>query len=83
MLLTSPIERDGCSNDGDPPQDGDDGQNHGITAQTASSIDVALLQTVSGLNRVKTVKKCLSWDVIKTKTQLPVNNFYIYTFCCF
>ncbi len=53
MLLTSPVEGDGCGDDGDPSQDGDDGQNHGITAQTASSVDVALLQTVSGLNRVK------------------------------
>lgn len=54
MLLTSPVKGDGGGDDSDPSQDGDDGQNHGVAAQAASSIDVALLQTVSGLNRVKT-----------------------------
>lgn len=54
MLLTSPVEGNGGGDDGDPSQDGDNGQNHGVATQTASSIDVALLQTVPGLNRVKT-----------------------------
>lgn len=64
MWLTSPVEGDGGGDDGDASQDGDDGQNHGVAAQTASSVHVALLQTVSGLNRVKPVSRCLSWDVI-------------------
>uniref|UniRef100_A0A8C2WJ36 Methyltransferase 23, arginine n=1 Tax=Cyclopterus lumpus TaxID=8103 RepID=A0A8C2WJ36_CYCLU len=44
------VEGDACSDDGETSQDGDDGQNHGVAAQTASAIHVALLQTVSGLN---------------------------------
>ncbi len=43
MLLTSPVEDDGGGEDGDPTEDRDDRQNHGIAAQTASSIDVSLL----------------------------------------
>lgn len=50
MLLTSPVESDGGGDDGDPAQDGDDGQNHGVAAEAARSVDVALLQTVPGLN---------------------------------
>lgn len=49
MWLTAPVEGDGCGDDGDPSQNGDDGQHHGVTTQAASSIDVALLQTVPGL----------------------------------
>lgn len=51
MPLTSPVEGDARNDDDNPSQDGHHGQNHGVAAQTASTIHVALLQTVSGLNR--------------------------------
>lgn len=65
MWLTSPVEGDGGGDDGDPSQDGDDGQDHGVAAQTTSSVDVALLQTVSGLN---TVKRRFILQLISTRT---------------
>lgn len=49
MRPTSPVEGKGGGDDGDASQDGDDGQDHGVASQTASSVHVALLQTVSGL----------------------------------
>lgn len=49
MQPTSPIEGEGGGDDGDASQDGDDGQDHGVASQAASSVHVALKQTVSGL----------------------------------
>lgn len=49
MRPTSPIKGKSGGDDGDASQDGDDGQDHGVASQTASSVHVALLQTVSGL----------------------------------
>lgn len=42
-VLTSPVEGDGCSDDGDAPQDGHNRQNHGVAAQTPRSVNVTLL----------------------------------------
>lgn len=60
IILTSPVEYDGGGEDGDTSQDGDNGQNHGVTAQTSSSINIPLLQTISGLKEIKTQQRGLS-----------------------
>lgn len=50
-LLTAPVEGDGCDDDGDSSYNGDDGQHHGVPAQSASSVHVPLLEAVPGLHR--------------------------------
>lgn len=64
MRPTSPIEGKGGGDDGNASQDGDNGQDHGVASQTAGSVHVALLQTVSGLmeDKQEVGVSVLSWD---------------------
>lgn len=49
MSLTAPVESNSGRDDRDPSQNGDDRKHHGVAAQAASAVNVALLQAVAGL----------------------------------